>query len=206
MATPPIEEILRSRARLHGMLLPEPLVPKLVAYYALLARWNARMNLTSLMDPEQAVDRLLLEPAKAGQSLPSGKALLDLGSGGGSPAIPLALTTAAKSLTMVESKARKAAFLREALRSLGIHGSVECDRYESVVPQLPTRMDVISVRAVKIDDALLELIGDALVPTGQIVLFVSDPPAVPARTGLIVDRTVALIPTLRSKAIYLKRA
>lgn len=206
MATVSIEEILRRRAQAHGILLPDPLVPRLVGYYSILARWNARMNLTSLTDPEQAVDRLLLEPVKAGQSLPSGKALLDLGSGGGSPAIPLALTTSAKSLTMVESKARKAAFLREALRTLGLHGSVECARYEDVVPQLPSGMDVISVRAVKLDDGTLELIANALLPTGQAVLFVSDPPVLAARTGLMVDRTVALIPALRSKAIYLKHA
>jgi len=206
MATVSIEEILRRRAQAHGILLPDPLVPRLVGYYSILARWNARMNLTSLTDPEQAVDRLLLEPVKAGQSLPSGKALLDLGSGGGSPAIPLALTTSAKSLTMVESKARKAAFLREALRTLGLHGSVECARYEDVVPQLPSGMDVISVRAVKLDDGTLELISNALLPTGQAVLFVSEPPVLAASTGLMVDRTIALIPSLRSKAIYLKHA
>ena len=206
MATVTIEEVLRRRAQTHGILLPEPLVPRLVGYYTLLARWNARMNLTSLTDPEQAVDRLLLEPVKAGQSLPSGKALLDLGSGGGSPAIPLALTTSAKSLTMVESKARKAAFLREALRTLGINGTVECARYEDAVPLLPTGMDVISVRALKLDEPIVELIANALLPTGQAVLFVSDPPVISARSGLALDRTVALIPSLRSKAIYLKHA
>ena len=77
------------------MVIPEPLASQLVVYYQLLSHWNRKINLTSLSDPDEAVDRLLLEPVAAAAVLPANRALIDLGSGGGSPAIPLALALGA---------------------------------------------------------------------------------------------------------------
>ena len=88
---PETAERLRDRARAHGIPVPLPIEARLVAYFDLLTRWNAKINLTALTDTDAAIDRLLLEPLAAAPSLPSQLDLLDLGSGGGSPAIPLAL-------------------------------------------------------------------------------------------------------------------
>ena len=112
-----IAEVLADRAAHAGLLVPEALSARLVVYYQVLSHWNRKINLTALSDPDEAVDRLLLEPIAAATHLPHHAALVDLGSGGGSPAIPLALATNAANLVMVESRVRKAAFLREALRS-----------------------------------------------------------------------------------------
>src|SRR5262249_62154900 len=98
------------------------------AYLRLLARWNATVNLTSLaLDPpgDETFDRLVVEPIVAAERMhgvPGGSSSVavwyDLGSGGGSPAIPLKLVRSSWTLTMVESRERKAMFLREAGRHL----------------------------------------------------------------------------------------
>src|SRR5205809_2764841 len=143
-------ERLRNRAKVFGVTIPPYAVARLVAYFDLLAKWNAKINLTALADTDAAIDRLLLEPVAAAAALPRHPDLIDLGSGGGSPAIPLALALDARRLVMVESKGRKAAFLREAVRSSGLNAAIENARFETVAAQgtHAGQMDVVSIRAV----------------------------------------------------------
>ena len=90
-------------------------------YLALLRRWNARMNLTALDEPDNAVDRLIVEPVVASAAIDaSARVLVDIGSGGGSPAIPLKVARPELALTMIEVKTRKSVFLREVVRHLGL--------------------------------------------------------------------------------------
>src|SRR5688572_28163926 len=95
---------LSERAAMAGLTLDDPLRPALLAYYEVLRRWNAKVNLTALTDTDEAIDRLLLEPVAAARYLEQGSRLIDLGSGGGSPAIPLALALRSPQLVMVESR------------------------------------------------------------------------------------------------------
>src|SRR5262245_60756251 len=94
----------------------------LTAYFELLRKWNRKIALTSLPVEDagdEAIDRLLIEPVVASKFLIQQRgSALDIGSGGGSPAIPLKLACPGLSLRMVESKTRKAAFLRETVRTL----------------------------------------------------------------------------------------
>ena len=87
-------------------------------YWILLARWNARVNLTALpLDgyPPESLDRLILEPLLALRAIPPVPAMwFDVGSGGGSPAIPIKIARPNASLVMVESRSRKAALLHRA--------------------------------------------------------------------------------------------
>ena len=115
-----------------NVFVADPLAESLASYYELLTRWNKKINLTSIENLDEAIDRLLLEPLVASRHVsPSAGSLMDVGSGGGSPAIPLKLALPRLRLTMVESKARKSAFLREAVRHLGLgNATVETARYE----------------------------------------------------------------------------
>jgi 16S rRNA (guanine527-N7)-methyltransferase len=167
-----------------------------VAFYELLQRWNRTINLTSLSDPDEAIDRLLLEPVAASAALPSAARLIDLGSGGGSPAIPLSLAGSASMLVMVESRSRKAAFLREAVRELGLTAVVENARFEDVALRVEyrERMDLVSIRAVRLDSAVFAAAAAFLPPGGQVALFetlTAPPPDLPA--GLVLDSTVPLL-------------
>src|SRR5689334_14169229 len=128
---------LSDRAAAAGLAIDEGLRRQLLDYYDLLLRWNTKINLTALTDPDEGIDRLLLEPVAAAASLSTTSGLVDLGSGGGSPAIPLALALKAPRLLMVESKGKKAAFLREAARRAGLTAAVEAARFEELARRGP---------------------------------------------------------------------
>ncbi|MCA1650614.1 MAG: 16S rRNA (guanine(527)-N(7))-methyltransferase RsmG [Acidobacteria bacterium] len=166
---------LSKRAAKARIPLTAELIDKLTAYYELLARWNKKINLTALEDPDAAIDRLLLEPVAAARHVAVGATrLMDVGSGGGSPAIPLKLAANGLGLTMVEVKARKSAFLREAVRHLGLSDTtVETSRFEELLsrPELHERFDVLSLRAVRLEPRMLNTIQAFVRPGGQIMLF-----------------------------------
>jgi 16S rRNA (guanine527-N7)-methyltransferase len=177
-----IADVLTDRAAHAGLVIPELLTSQLTVYYQLLSHWNRKINLTSLSDSDEAVDRLLLEPVAAAAYLPRHTDLVDLGSGGGSPAVPLALTLEVPRLVMVESRVRKAAFLREVLRELGLRGSVESARFEDVAlrAEFAGEFGISSVRAVRLDAPLFDAVAKLLRPEGVAALFrtvqAEDPP------------------------------
>lgn len=145
-------------------------------YWTLLARWNATINLTALpLDgyPAPTVDRLIVEPLLAIRFMPSTPILwFDLGSGGGSPAIPIKIATPEAGLVLVESRSRKAAFLREVVRSLGLSAAeVLNERFQSTAERQPGLADCLTVRAVRPDRKLLTVARRLLKPSGRFVLF-----------------------------------
>jgi 16S rRNA (guanine527-N7)-methyltransferase len=153
-------------------------VTNLAAYVELLARWNKKINLTALrVDPlsDDAVDRLIVEPVMAARRLTeSDRLVIDVGTGGGSPAIPLAVMSQNARLVMVEVKVRKCAFLREVVRQLGMPGaSVENCRVEELLSrsELHESADVVTVRAVRPDRRLLMAIQAFLKPGGRLFWF-----------------------------------
>ena len=180
------DRILR-RAKVVGLELPESVIDGFEAYFAELARWNRKINLTALSldgdGSDEAVDRLLIEPAVASRYIPaSSSLLLDVGSGGGSPAIPIKLCRPDLSLTMVEVKVRKSVFLRQVSRSLGLERTqVETSRFEELLvrPDLHESQDVVTVRAVKIEQTTLLGIQAFLRPSGFVLNFTSGEDAVP---------------------------
>jgi len=153
-------------------------VELLCAYFGLLAKWNRRLNLTALgVDPptDEAIDRLLVEPTAAVHAVASNDArLVDLGSGGGSPAIPLKIGAPQLHLVMVEAKVRKSAFLRDAIRQLGLAGAeVENARFEQLLTRadLHEAADIVSVRAVRPDRQLWNTVLAFLKPGGRVFWF-----------------------------------
>jgi 16S rRNA (guanine527-N7)-methyltransferase len=165
---------LARRARRVNLSIPAELADAVLAYLELLALWNSKINLTALDDPDAAIDRLILEPLLAARHIPEGASVIDIGSGGGSPAIPLKLAAPRIKLWMVESKTRKSAFLREAIRQLDLRESfVETKRYEELLtePTLHESMDVVTIRAVRVEAATLLGLQAFLRPGGELFLF-----------------------------------
>ena len=117
-------------------------------YLELLLRWNLRVNLTAVREPEQIIQRHFVECAFAAQHLPRDIAtLLDYGSGAGLPGIPIAICRPGDSGDLAEAQGKKAAFLREALRVLGLDGEVFDGRVETM-PQ-SCQFDAVTMRAVE---------------------------------------------------------
>lgn len=153
---------------------------QLAAYVALLLRWNERMNLTALGGDDRGLERLVMEPLLATRHVPAGaRSVVDIGSGGGSPAIPMKIARPGLLLRMVESRVRKAAFLRHAVRQLSL-GEVEVEncRYEGLEkrPEMRQAHDVLTVRGLRIDDAVGKLQG-LLKPDGLVLAFCSGGPS-----------------------------
>ena len=171
-------ELLRERAEVAQISVTPLIEDSLAAYFRLLAHWNTRINLTSLsLDPPtaQGVDRLFIEPLAAAPLIRSNVSVwFDLGSGGGSPAIPLQLVKPARRLIMVESRERKAAFLHEAIREIPVPATeVEVSRIEEVAADNRNQSiaDLITVRAVRMEASMIGWIQTLLRFNGQVVLF-----------------------------------
>jgi 16S rRNA (guanine527-N7)-methyltransferase len=180
VSTPALFDRLIARAAHAGVHLAPSLASALVAYMDLLARWNRRINLTSLpLEPaaDAAIDRLVVESLVAAPHAGRpGASVLDVGSGAGSPAIPLKLARPDLRLVMVEARARKSAFLREAVRSLGLEAvGVATGRLEDLIqtPSYQQTFDSITVRAVRLEQTLLEAMARALRPGGRLLEFAS---------------------------------
>lgn len=175
-------EHLESRLRLVGLELPVAL-PLHEWYFSLLAKWNRTVNLTSLPlypPSDEAIDRLLVEPIAAGRLAGFPDRIIDIGSGGGSPAIPfwLEVQVGRPELKMIESRSKKCAFLREAVRHHAPRtAEVIEQRFENLLethPSLRASADIVTVRAVRLDEETRALIGDLLRPDGRVFHFTDE--------------------------------
>jgi 16S rRNA (guanine527-N7)-methyltransferase len=211
-----LRDRIKRRAKRAGVDLDPTLADALERYYALLAKWNAKINLTSFkLDPggqDEAVDRLLVEPIVSARHVPPGATTaIDIGSGGGSPAIPLALAVPRLNLRMVESKTRKAVFLREAIRELDLgRAQVETSRFEELLarPELHESLDLVTIRAVRVETSTLMSLQAFIKPQGRIFLFRGPGGADLAdvtRPPLAWEATYPLVDALRSRLIVLTK-
>jgi 16S rRNA (guanine527-N7)-methyltransferase len=125
------------------------------SYLALLLRWNARVNLTAIRSEDGILSRHFVESIACAQALPQEIAtLLDLGSGAGFPGLPIAICRPEIAATLAESQGKKAAFLQEAVRTLGLSTQVHAGRAED----LQQRFDCVTLRAV---DRMEQAVGAA---------------------------------------------
>jgi 16S rRNA (guanine527-N7)-methyltransferase len=153
----------------------KPLSPgvdeKFTTYLELLLKWNSKLNLTAIRSSEEILRRHFVECIFCAEHLPKGiTTLLDFGSGAGFPGIPIALCRPEISVTLAESQAKKATFLREAVRTVGLGADVYAGRVEG----LTARFDAITLRAVdKMSEAIPAAIA-RLNSGGLLVLLVGD--------------------------------
>ena len=165
---------------LDALALDRRFAAPLLDYLALLLRWNRTYNLTAVRDPGEMVTKHLLDslamhpfvdPLVAG-----GGALADLGTGAGLPGIPLAIVKPGLRVTLVESNGKKARFMREAVRQLGLPGvRVAESRIEAL--DEPGAYAAITARALATLPLILELGGHLLAPDGQLLAMKGVHPA-----------------------------
>jgi 16S rRNA (guanine527-N7)-methyltransferase len=140
---------------------------KLLIYLELIMKWNARINLTGIRTPEEIVRRHFGESLLVGAHVGACETLLDFGSGAGFPGIPIQLLRPDVQVTLEESQGKKAAFLNEVARSLGLSSEVWAGRVEAM--PAARRFDVVVLRAV--DDMDLA-VGEAGLRAQERVLIV----------------------------------
>jgi 16S rRNA (guanine527-N7)-methyltransferase len=145
-----------------GLTLPSEAVQQLLAYQALLERWNAAYNLTAVRNPAEMITRHLLDSLAI---LPyvQGVTLADLGSGPGLPGIPLAIAAPGRQVLLVDSNGKKVRFLREAIRALKLEG---VRAVQSRVEDVEDEYDCITARAFASMADMLGWGGHLLAPDG----------------------------------------
>ncbi len=150
--------------------LDENAVRQFEAYLALLLHWNARINLTAVREPEDILRRHFAESIFAARLIPKKvKTLLDFGSGGGFPGIPIAICRREIGVTLAESQQKKAAFLREAVRTLALKAEVWPARVESM--ESARVFDAVTLRAVEKMARACQLAVERLAAGGWIGVF-----------------------------------
>ena len=135
----------------------------LICHLELLIRWNGRTNLTAVRDADSILERHFVESIACAQFLPHGIAtLLDYGSGAGFPGLPIAICRSEIAVTLAESQNKKAAFLREAIRSTGASARVHAGRAET----LDEKFDCVTLRAVDRMELAIQSASQLVAPGG----------------------------------------
>jgi 16S rRNA (guanine527-N7)-methyltransferase len=170
-----------------GLALPEGAEAKLLAYLALLDKWNRVYNLTAVRDTERMVSHHLLDSLAAVPYFQGGCPdlirVLDVGSGGGLPGIPLAIARPEWQVTLIDSIAKKTAFLLQAKAELGLANlNVVTSRVEDFRSE--TGFDVITSRAFSDLKEFVMLTRHLLKPAGRWL----------AMKGLMPNEEIANLP------------
>jgi 16S rRNA (guanine527-N7)-methyltransferase len=168
---------------------PHRLISQISTYIDILLRWNARVNLTAIRDPEEIITRHFGESLFAAKLLFPEKTdaysavrVADLGSGAGFPGIPIKLWAPGISLTLIESNHKKATFLREIVRALTLTNvDIQSVRGET----LPcASFDVVTLRAVERFETALPIAANLVSSGGRLVLLIGATQLEIARSAL----------------------
>jgi 16S rRNA (guanine527-N7)-methyltransferase len=146
-----------------GLDLSEAQQHKLLAFRDLLLKWNKTYNLTALRDPQQAISHHLLDSLAILPHVGSGP-LLDVGSGGGLPGIPLAIARPELAVSMVDTVQKKATFLQQAAIELGLKNVTA---YHARVEAMTGQYAQISSRAFAEIGLFVSLTRHLLAPGGR---------------------------------------
>jgi 16S rRNA (guanine527-N7)-methyltransferase len=137
MVTPQHAEELTLGARELGVELTAGQQHQLLAYLALLIKWNKAYNLTAVRDPDEMVSRHLLDSLSI-MSFIDGERWLDVGSGGGMPGIPMAILFPGTKVTVLDSNGKKTRFLTQVKLELKLDNlEVIHSRAEAFTPEQP---------------------------------------------------------------------
>jgi 16S rRNA (guanine527-N7)-methyltransferase len=169
------ETRLRQLLEPFGLDLSSAQADQILDYLNLLLRWNQKINLTAIRDPEECVTRHFGESLFLARHMELHGSLLDIGSGAGFPGLALKITFPRISVTLLEPTARKRAFLKEAARTCGFDQvEVRGERLEDLARATPAQaFDFATMRAVGSLNVLVPLAAQCLKPNGSLLLWLT---------------------------------
>ena len=159
-----------------GALLSSAQLAEISMYIDLLLRWNARINLTAVREPEEMVTRHFGESLFAARHLfpapISGETrLFDIGSGAGFPGLPLKIWAPQLRVTLIESSQKKVAFLREVIRALTL---TNINVFPGRAETLSDPADCVMLRAVERFESALPTATRLVAPDGRLALLIGE--------------------------------
>lgn len=157
-----------------ALVLSERQLSDISAYLDTLLRWNARINLTAIRDPEEIVTRHFGESLFAARHLfpdaHDNAQVIDVGSGAGFPGLPIKLWAKDIHIMLIESNHKKATFLREVIRSLKLE---DAEVFAGRAEEFPASGDVVTLRGVEHFERALRTATNLVKPSGRIALLIS---------------------------------
>lgn len=152
--------------------LNEDQLTSVSTYMDILLKWNARMNLTAVRDPEQIVQRHFGESFFAARNLVltnSTITVADIGSGAGFPGIPMKIYAPGLRSTLIESHGKKATFLREVCRALKF---ANINVFSGRAEDWKQTAEVVTLRAVEKFGEVLPVAASLVAPHGRLALLI----------------------------------
>ena len=163
-----LQEILHAGITALSLDLSAEQEAKLLAYVALIEKWNKVYNLTAVREPEAMVTQHLLDSLAVLPHLGAAKSLVDVGAGAGLPGIPLAIARPDLQVTLSDSNHKKTTFMQQACVELGLsNATVVCERVERV--QLAQKADVVTSRAFSELKEFARLAAHLVAPGGRML-------------------------------------
>ena len=168
-------QYLRAGAGVMGWLISDPQLSQFMDYLSLLQKWNRFINLTGLQTRREIIVKHFLDSLTLLPLLPDTFSLMDLGSGGGFPGLPIKIMAPGLEITLVEASAKKVSFLREVIRRLDLSKVNVIQAFlgpdASALPGLRRPFDVITSRAVGRVTELMRSAGPFLAKGGKFILM-----------------------------------
>ncbi|MFZ4529607.1 MAG: 16S rRNA (guanine(527)-N(7))-methyltransferase RsmG [Undibacterium curvum] len=159
-----------------GLALSEAQIDQMLAYLALLSKWNAVYNLTAIRDPQEMVKQHLLDSLSAAPAFTDARNVLDVGAGGGLPGMMLAIAYPQTRISMIDTVSKKTAFLSQAKAELGLSNvTVFTGRVEQL--EVTEKFDVITSRAFSELCNFINWSGHLLAEGGQFIAMKGVAPA-----------------------------
>jgi len=184
-----IAQLLRPFLATETAVLSPLQLEQISIYIDLLLRWNARVNLTAIRQPEEIVTRHFGESLFAARHLfpsihavaaqsPAESGLLDVGSGAGFPGLPIKIWAPPVHVTLIESNQKKATFLREVIRSLTL---TNVDVFSGRAEHFPDHAETVTLRAVERFESALPTAARLVKAGGRLALLIGESQIAQAR-------------------------
>jgi 16S rRNA (guanine527-N7)-methyltransferase len=171
---PELREFVISSARELGLTIGESHAEQFMRYLAHLIEWNKVINLTAIIDPKEIIIKHFVDSlvALVATSFPKNNMVLDVGSGGGFPGIPLKIVRSDLRLTLVEPVQKKCSFLNSVIGRLKLH---DVSTFDGTIEQYAKRpisqvIDTVVARALKFEE-IKKHVSALLTPKGKVILY-----------------------------------
>ena len=163
------EDIIINGAKIFDIQIGSKEARQFSTHAGELIKWNSKTNLTAITDPLEVAVKHFLDSLAPASIIPAGSSMLDIGSGGGFPGIPLKIILPSLSVSLVDSSRKKISFLKHVIRTLGLEGINACQARVENLSENKERFDVVICRAFSSLDKFIESALPVLAENGIMI-------------------------------------